>query len=123
MRKCEHDSIKRLITRNDRRLEAAVCNACGHWLPLGPADDTPDDTPEVLVERMAAEVAADTIERKEGYPGDHWTFDVRLGWARYELGINAVPETPEPGIYRDAVLVGYLARAIVRHDEEVRGER
>ena len=114
MRRCLHTSLTRgiLTTRYEagtyhyRECEVKRCKACGAWLGLGPANDTPD----ALVELRAAEIAADEMGRMMTGPIDHEV----LG---YILACQA-----ERGFAFDRKCIngsqraGYLARQIATHD-------
>jgi hypothetical protein len=95
--------------------ETDICCLCGHWLSLGPANDTGPHAAQVAVERRAAELAAE------------WDGDVWLGGF---MGLGQVsPECEHaPLIERDVAegrkpardladyLAGYLSLVIATHD-------
>ena len=121
MAKCKHKHVREdywngvlwIPLRNFFRHRPAksriVCRTCGHWLPLAPADDTP----EAMIELRAAELADDWDTSPVQDPvclfrGREWQ-----GWIAHGHPFIGEDVTDEQA-------AGYLARAIVRHDEEVR---
>ena len=121
MAKCRHETSLRLVWRfvagrerwilaPDREPHMALrCFDCGHWLPLGPADDTPD----ALSELRAAELAHDWRTSPVQDPWLLFRGREKDGWAMHVIASLDDDLT-------DEAAPGYLARAIVRHDEGVR---
>ncbi len=106
MAKCKHYSAVEVTRRGNRSAFVAAdlihhkqCLDCGAWLSLGPANDEP---PEVQIEIRAAEIAAS--DRPIGECD--W-----LEWAGW------VTERTEDSLTTWRGLAGYLARAIVHHDD------
>ncbi len=83
------------------------CVDCGHWLPLGPAND---DSEAVRVEIDAARIVAAV---DDGLPFLAWFADLgslcaaHNGWLDQDTHDAGLPE----------YTAGYLARAIVSHDD------
>lgn len=84
-----------------------TCDACGRWLPLGPSDETPE---RVAIEIRAAELAFNggpirTCDNSmpEDCEGCGWDC-----WPLVDAMHDAAP----------AQWAGYLARAIVKHDDK-----
>ena len=85
------------------------CRKCGLQHSLGPAADD-DDNENVQIELRAAARAFD-IDTLNGCE--------RCGSVAFELGTRRSPRPVHVGLYRMAFNVGYLAAAIVAHDEGV----
>lgn len=83
-----------------------ICD-CGHWLSLGPANDSDE---RVMCEKRAAELAHTprhwTRLITSGVPGEDDEVD---GFLSYGSGM--IPHTP-------GEWAGYLARQIATHDHE-----
>ena len=85
-------------------LDRLVCEVCHEWLPLGPANDTP----ETAVEVRASAIAAD------------WWREPRPGLTNDEVdGLTAYTADLTP--VSDGQLSGWLAAAIYMHKESDRG--
>ena len=98
--RCRHAFARHMngVTGSGHAVHARRCWHCPTWLPLGPSNDAP---PEVQQEIRAAEIAADSI-------GARMNMDEVFGWGDYDmLGDGDT----------DAWHAGYLARAIVEHEE------
>lgn len=80
-------------------LDRVTCMDCPEWLPLGPANDTP----EVLVEVRAAELAQGAIGLLT------WPLGEFRGWMASEMA-ERTPDDPEGQS-------GWLAREIYTHRE------
>jgi hypothetical protein len=78
-----------------------VCQSCRAWLSLGPARDTPD----VMVEVRAAEIAANVADYRERRTPYTVTIDEDIGWRQ------GVRDGDTPSQQRQQ-LAGYLARCI-----------
>ena len=112
MSRCRHLRSRMYVGGMTRH----ICIDCGHWLPLGPANDTP----EVLVEVRAAAIAAD------------WDNYMNCGgWQGFEtLGACTPDAGHAPFIESDIAAgrkpahditdyyAGHLARCIAIHEEE-----
>lgn len=74
-----------------------VCDVCGHWIHLGPAAA---DTPEVTIEKRAAELAQDWSDHAHS-PGYDRFDSCPSSWDKL----------------CDMCQVSYLARCIAAHEE------
>lgn len=110
MAKCRH-MLKTLIRRDDDVAVAIRCSVCGVWLPFAPADDTP----EALVELRAAELAHDWRTSPAQNPWLLFRGRETGGWMTHGCASLHDDVTDEQA-------PGYLARAIVMHDEEAQGK-
>ncbi len=100
-----------------------TCLDCNHWFPLGPAAA---ETPEVAVEKRAAEVAGDAREGVGlgGHRPQHCTGEHCWHWFEDDCSDNANQccycghnGIVLPGIENDCQ-VARLVHAIANHDEE-----
>ena len=97
---CLHEHWANCYDREKSICEVHICCDCGEWLSLGPSNDTP----EVLVEIRAAELAASaedgrfdsfTICEADGWMGyDNPDFDPtcapeEVGWLAWHIWMHA----------------------------------
>lgn len=116
MKRCRHHGrVTRYWPQSQpcgETFEIKECTRCGEWLPLGPANDAPA---EVQIEIRAAEIAAVLNVPNEGLIM-LTSFHERRG-----LWLHAQAERGKAwgGSHDCGEQAGYLARAIVTHDEPV----
>lgn len=105
--KCRHENARDLrCVSVDVPYLCRRCVTCGYYLSLGPANDTP----EVLVEIRAAEIAADLADNK-----CHATFLERCGFNETNPPLRGGGTV---ALDTTGTRAGYLARCIATHKDD-----
>lgn len=107
--KCKHDPADHVRILNATLLGCPItlrCDSCGHWLPLGPSDET---EPRVAVEIRAAELSA-----RKGFGSFS---NCGAGCERCGFLAHRSDTSGTPICKRDQFDAGYLARCILEHGE------
>jgi hypothetical protein len=107
-----------------REIEVRICNDCGAWLSLGPANDGGEHAKTVAMELAAADVAANWDAFNDMRWGDHLPPFVGMGAS--DMGERyldvCIPERDAGRLDRvadvRALEIGVLARCIATHEEE-----
>jgi hypothetical protein len=127
----EHYAFNRVVQYPDivhgwdvtHRFECKICDDCGHWLPLGPANHGGEFAAQVAVERRAAELNSNRV----GGNGDfaRWVVmapsaDESAGWDAHRFDGDPVANREHQHLslrgWVASRLAGYLARVIATHD-------
>lgn len=101
--------------------DRVTCRDCGHWLPLGPSRD---DSPAVVLEMRAAELASAQISYAMPLWMQGFATDEAHGWRDFtddDKGGDCQCRD-RPGLTARNWHSGYLARAIVNHTDDQGGE-
>lgn len=102
--RCAHQSSREELKENFELL-ARVCNTCGAWLALGPAQDDGEHAEQVAIERRAAALG--------GADADACTWVEWSGYNCHEISVRT-------GVVLNLVnhpqwQAGYLAHCIAAH--------